>query len=64
MMFLMVILRGVVDVTDADQLDLLSYRQPTYPAFFYEGTLDKTEETLKDSSWSGESSFLNVGLAL
>lgn len=63
MMFLLVILRGVIDTTDANQLDLLSYRQPTYPAFFYQGTLDDSTDPA-DNTWSGQESFLPVGLQL
>ena len=64
MMFLMVVLRGVIDVTEAEQLDLLSERIPTYPAFFYEGNLDENDASLSSSSWSGPSKFFQTGLQL
>jgi len=60
-MFIMVILRNLIDVETKDFSNLISSRHPTFPTLGYSGSIDPDSD---DSSWGGIASTLQVGLDL
>jgi hypothetical protein len=63
-MFIMVILRNLIDVEVKDFSNIISNRHPTYLPFSYSGNLDLDDATVDNSEWGGIASTVAVGLDL